>query len=74
MEAVREMGLVLRYVARFDVNGKARVGVEAVREDYSLVLLLSCDNVFVIESRWYRDNFLVIRGFGVGRDVIVGAI
>ncbi len=43
------MGLVLRYVARFDANGKARVGVEAVREDHPLASLLPCDNVFAIE-------------------------
>ncbi|XNM86901.1 hypothetical protein ACLK18_22380 [Escherichia coli] len=66
LEAAREMGLVLRYVARFDANGKARVGVEAVREDHPLASLLPCDNVFAIESRWYRDNPLVIRGPGAG--------
>nr|WP_249440053.1 hypothetical protein [Escherichia coli] len=49
------MGLVLRYVARFDANGKARVGVEAVREDHPLASLLPCDNVFAIESRWHRN-------------------
>ncbi|WLS78778.1 bifunctional aspartate kinase/homoserine dehydrogenase II [Erwinia pyri] len=73
-EAAQEMGLVLRYVARFDANGKARVGVEAVRNDHPLASLLPCDNVFAIESRWYRDNPLVIRGPGAGRDVTAGAI
>ncbi|MDW8847937.1 bifunctional aspartate kinase/homoserine dehydrogenase II [Erwinia sp. MMLR14_017] len=73
-EAAQEMGLVLRYVARFDANGKARVGVEAVRNDHPLAALLPCDNVFAIESRWYRDNPLVIRGPGAGRDVTAGAI
>ncbi|MEM6162480.1 bifunctional aspartate kinase/homoserine dehydrogenase II [Erwinia sp. P6884] len=73
-EAACEMGLVLRYVARFDANGKARVGVEAVRDDHPLAALLPCDNVFAIESRWYRDNPLVIRGPGAGRDVTAGAI
>ena len=69
------MGLVLRYVARFDANGKARVGVEAVRPEHPLAALLPCDNVFAIESRWYRDNPLVIRGPGAGRDsVTAGAI
>ena len=52
LEAAREMGLVLRYVARFDANGKARVGVEAVREEHPLAALLPCDNVFAIESRF----------------------
>ena len=69
-----EMGLVLRYVARFEANGKARVGVEAVRPEHPLAALLPCDNVFAIESRWYRDNPLVIRGPGAGRDVTAGAI
>ncbi|PIJ49912.1 bifunctional aspartate kinase/homoserine dehydrogenase II [Erwinia sp. OLTSP20] len=73
-EAAQELGLVLRYVARFDANGKARVGVEAVRADHPLASLLPCDNVFAIESRWYRDNPLVIRGPGAGRDVTAGAI
>jgi len=74
LEAAREMGLVLRYVARFDANFKARVGVEAVRDDHPLAALLPCDNVFAIESRWYRDNPLVIRGPGAGRDVTAGAL
>ncbi len=33
-----------------------------------------CDNVFAIESHWYRDNPLVIRGPGAGRNVTAGAI
>ncbi len=74
LEAAREMGLVLRYVARFDTSGKAKVGVEAVRGDHPLASLLPADNVFAIESRWYRDNPLVIRGPGAGRDVTAGAI
>ncbi|MEQ9862928.1 bifunctional aspartate kinase/homoserine dehydrogenase II [Pectobacterium cacticida] len=74
LEAAREMGLVLRHVARFDCNGKARVGVEAVRPDHPLASLLPGDNVFAIESRWYRDNPLVIRGPGAGRDVTAGAL
>lgn len=74
LQAAQEMGLVLRHVARFDANGKARVGVEAVRQEHPLASLLPCDNVFAIESRWYRDNPLVIRGPGAGRDVTAGAI
>lgn len=73
LEAAKEMGLVLRYIARFEANGKARVGVEAVRREHPMASLLPCDNVFAIESRWYRDNPLVIRGPGAGRDVTAGA-
>ncbi|WP_340621432.1 bifunctional aspartate kinase/homoserine dehydrogenase II [Xenorhabdus siamensis] len=75
LEAAREMGMVLRYVARFDANkGKAKVGVEAVHLEHPLASLLPGDNIFAIESRWYRDNPLVIRGPGAGRDVTAGAI
>lgn len=74
LDAAKELGLVLRYVARFDANGKARIGVEAVDINHPLASLLPCDNVFAIESRWYRDNPLVIRGPGAGRDVTAGAI
>lgn len=74
LAAAQEMGMVLRYVARFEASGKARVGLEAVRTDHFLAALLPCDNVFAIESHWYRDTPLVIRGPGAGRDVTAGAI
>ncbi len=65
---------VLRYVARLERNGKATVGVEALEKDHPLANLLPCDNIFAIESRWYKDNPLVIRGPGAGREVTAGAI
>lgn len=73
-KAAQELGLILRYVARFDASGRARVGIEAIHSEHPLASLLPCDNVFAIESRWYRDNPLVIRGPGAGRDVTAGAI
>ncbi|MFV0450314.1 MAG: bifunctional aspartate kinase/homoserine dehydrogenase II [Vibrio sp.] len=65
---------VLRYVARLEKDGKASVGVEALEKDHPLANLLPCDNIFAIESRWYKDNPLVIRGPGAGREVTAGAI
>lgn len=65
---------VLRYVARLDKSGKATVGVEALPAEHPLANLLPCDNIFAIESKWYKDNPLVIRGPGAGRDVTAGAI
>lgn len=72
--AAQELGLTLHYVARFDLQGRARVGIEAIARDHPLASLLPGDNVFAIESRWYRDHPLVIRGPGAGRDVTAGAI
>ncbi len=65
---------VLRYVARLEKNGKATVGVEALSKEHALANLLPCDNIFAIESKWYKDNPLVIRGPGAGREVTAGAI
>ncbi len=65
---------VLRYVARLERDGKATVGIEALSREHALANLLPCDNIFAIESKWYRDNPLVIRGPGAGREVTAGAI
>ncbi|WP_415767875.1 bifunctional aspartate kinase/homoserine dehydrogenase II [Salinivibrio kushneri] len=65
---------VLRYVARLNADGKAQVSLETLPSEHPLAHLLPCDNVFAIESQWYRENPLVIRGPGAGRDVTAGAI
>ncbi|OOE97586.1 hypothetical protein, partial [Salinivibrio sp. IB643] len=48
--------------------------LETLPSEHPLARLLPCDNVFAIESQWYRENPLVIRGPGAGRDVTAGAI
>ncbi|PJC85639.1 bifunctional aspartate kinase/homoserine dehydrogenase II [Vibrio sp. HA2012] len=65
---------VLRYVARLEKNGQATVGIEALPKEHALANLLPCDNIFAIESAWYKDNPLVIRGPGAGKAVTAGAI
>lgn len=65
---------VLRYVARLERGGKATVKIEALNREHALANLLPCDNIFAIESAWYKDNPLVIRGPGAGREVTAGAI
>ncbi len=65
---------VLRYVARLEKDGSATVGVEALDATHALANLLPCDNIFAIESAWYKDNPLVIRGPGAGKFVTAGAI
>ncbi|MGF1838832.1 bifunctional aspartate kinase/homoserine dehydrogenase II [Vibrio atlanticus] len=74
LEKAQSQQKVLRYVARLEKNGKATVGVEALSKEHALANLLPCDNIFAIESKWYKDNPLVIRGPGAGREVTAGAI
>ncbi len=71
--ALKERG-VLRYVARLNPDGKARVGLEIIDNNSPLANLLACDNFFAIESKWYKDNPLVIQGPGTGRDITAGAL
>ncbi|EGA66552.1 bifunctional aspartate kinase/homoserine dehydrogenase II [Vibrio brasiliensis] len=74
LEKAQREDKVLRYVARLEKNGTASVGVEALNKEHALANLLPCDNIFAIESKWYKDNPLVIRGPGAGREVTAGAI
>ncbi|WP_076588974.1 bifunctional aspartate kinase/homoserine dehydrogenase II [Vibrio ostreicida] len=74
LEKAQQEDKVLRYVARLEKNGTATVGVEALSKEHALANLLPCDNIFAIESKWYKDNPLVIRGPGAGREVTAGAI
>lgn len=74
LEKAQKQEKVLRYVARLEKNGEATVGIEALNSDHALANLLPCDNIFAIESVWYKDNPLVIRGPGAGRAVTAGAI
>jgi aspartokinase/homoserine dehydrogenase 2 len=74
LEKAQKEDRVLRYVARLERDGKATVGIEALNKEHALANLLPCDNIFAIESAWYKDNPLVIRGPGAGREVTAGAI
>lgn len=74
LEKAQKEHKVLRYVARLEKNGNASVSVEALAKEHALANLLPCDNIFAIESKWYKDNPLVIRGPGAGREVTAGAI
>ncbi|MEZ8825691.1 bifunctional aspartate kinase/homoserine dehydrogenase II [Vibrio amylolyticus] len=74
LEKAQREDKVLRYIARLEKNGLATVGIEALNKEHALANLLPCDNIFAIESKWYKDNPLVIRGPGAGREVTAGAI
>ena len=68
---------VVRYVAKFDhVNGKlnAQVGLEQLSRSHPFASLTPSDNIFLIETQWYQDNPLIIRGPGAGREVTAAAV
>jgi aspartokinase/homoserine dehydrogenase 2 len=70
-------GKVLRYVASLDLSSeviKAQVQLTAVSMTDPLAALAPCDNIFVIESNWYAQNPLVMKGPGAGRQVTAGGL
>ncbi|WP_166109432.1 bifunctional aspartate kinase/homoserine dehydrogenase II [Pseudoalteromonas sp. Z9A5] len=68
---------VLRYTGLLEIEqGKvtAKVGIAYVAEGHALANLTPGDNIFVINSKWYRDNALVIQGPGAGKEVTAAGI
>jgi len=69
---------VIRYVASLmvDEHGKiqAQVGLQSLTSDHPFASLTPSDNVFLIQSQWYQDNPLIIRGPGAGREVTAAAL
>jgi len=72
-QEAKALGKVLRYVAT--VNKKeAKMGIVSVDPDHCFATINPGDNIFEIKSRWYKENALIIRGPGAGREVTAGAI
>ena len=68
---------VLRYVATLNLHQQqvqAAVKLVAVSKNDPLAALAPCDNMFVIESHWYQQNPLVLKGPGAGRQVTAGGL
>ncbi len=75
--AAKAKNSVLRYTGLLEItNDKviAKVGIAYVPNGNALVNLTPGDNIFVINSKWYNDNALVIQGPGAGREVTAAGI
>lgn len=70
----KRQGKVIRFLAKVNQKGEAEVGLSAIDALHPFANLKPCDNVFAIESLWYKQNPLVIQGPGAGREVTAGAI
>ena len=70
----RDAGRVLRYVARLDADGRARVGLVELPHDHAFAHLRLTDNVVQFATRRYRDNPLVVQGPGAGPEVTAAGV
>ena len=68
-DAARDRGCVLRYVARLQQDGKARVALLELPDDHAFAHLRLTDNCVQFTTRRYRDNPLIVQGPGAGPEV-----
>lgn len=73
LEAERN-GLRLRYLARLDEQGRARVGLAEVKDTHPAARLSGTDNLFVLTTQRYHAQPLVIQGPGAGPEVTAQAL
>ena len=74
LRAARERGCVLRYVARLQNDGKARVALQELPDDHAFAHLRLTDNCVQFTTRRYRDNPLIVQGPGAGPEVTAAGV
>lgn len=72
-QAARANGKVVRYLARLDARGNARVGLCEVEATHPAARLSGCDNLFALTTTRYARP-LVIQGAGAGPEVTAQAL
>ena len=74
LDAARAKDCVLRYVARLDRDGSARVALQELPNDHAFAHLRLTDNCVQFTTHRYRDNPLVVQGPGAGPDVTAAGV
>lgn len=67
-------GKRLRFLARLDERGHARVGLTEVEPAHPAARLAGTDNLFALTTQRYRAQPLVIQGAGAGPEVTAQAL
>jgi homoserine dehydrogenase len=73
-QAAYKEGRRLRFIARLDGEGRARVGLEALEPNDPLAAGSGCDNRVALWSCRYAQQPLVIQGPGAGAEVTAAAL
>lgn len=73
-EAARARGQVLRFLARLNQRGRARVGLTEVPLTHPAARLYGTDNQFALTTTRYHAQPLVIQGPGAGPEVTAQAL
>ncbi|HEY9130748.1 MAG TPA: homoserine dehydrogenase [Dyella sp.] len=73
-EEARSRGQVLRFLARLNQRGRARVGLVEVPATHPAARLYGTDNQFALTTTRYNTQPLVIQGPGAGPEVTAQAL
>ena len=74
LERAKKNGTVLRYVARLEAGGKAKVGLTELPASHAFAHIRLTDNVVQFTTRRYRDNPLIVQGPGAGPEVTAAGV
>ncbi len=74
LDAARAQGRGLRYLARLDSDGGARVGLAMPEPGHASLHSRLTDNLIQFRTRRYADNPLVVQGPGAGADVTAAGV
>jgi len=74
LEAARSEGRALRYLARLDREGRARVGLVSPEPHHPALHSQLTDNLIQFRTRRYASNPLVVQGPGAGPDVTAAGV
>ncbi|WP_257385531.1 bifunctional aspartate kinase/homoserine dehydrogenase I [Tahibacter caeni] len=72
--AAAAAGKVLRYVARLDRDGRAKVGLVELDAAHAFAHLRETDNIVQFGTRRYCNNPLVVQGPGAGPEVTAAGV
>ncbi|GAB3350317.1 bifunctional aspartate kinase/homoserine dehydrogenase I [Lysobacter tyrosinilyticus] len=74
LDAARREGRALRYLARLDRDGNARVGLVSPEPQHPALHSQLTDNLIQFRTRRYASNPLVVQGPGAGPDVTAAGV
>ena len=63
----------MKYVAQLE-NGKAKVGIQLVKEGHDFYNLEGSDNIILFYTNRYNKQPLIVKGAGAGADVTASGI
>ena len=73
LENAEKEGAKMKYVAQLE-NGKAKVGIQLVKEGRDFYNLEGSDNIILFYTNRYKEQPLIVKGAGAGADVTASGI